>query len=225
MELAPHSHAAVRPPSLAGGDRRSWRRRLRLALVLSAAFFLLEVAGGLYTRSLALLADAAHMFADIAALTLAYAAMGLADRAPTGRHSFGFYRAEILAAFVNAQLLLVIIPLVHVRGTLLKMSAGELPEITPDNKRSALSEMKQALVQLKEGLSRTSVFAREIGSGHFNAEFQPLSEKDVLGSALLEMRDKLSHAADDDSQRKWSAEGYTKINTILHQNKKLLQKV
>ncbi len=47
------------------------------------------------------------MFADIAALTLAYAAMSLADRAPTGRHSFGFYRAEILAAFVNAQLLLV----------------------------------------------------------------------------------------------------------------------
>ena len=76
--------------------------------MLSAGVLLLEVAGGLYSRSLALLADAAHMFADIAALILAYAAMGLADRAPTGRHSFGFYRAEILAAFVNAQLLLVL---------------------------------------------------------------------------------------------------------------------
>ncbi len=105
MELArSHSHAeALRPAA----DRRAWRGRLRAALVLTAAVLVLEVAGGLLSRSLALFADAAHMFADIAALILAYAAMSLADRAPTGRHSFGFYRAEILAAFVNAQLLLV----------------------------------------------------------------------------------------------------------------------
>lgn len=48
------------------------------------------------------------MFTDVAGLVLSYAAMTLADRAPTGRHSFGLYRAEILAAFINAQLLLVI---------------------------------------------------------------------------------------------------------------------
>ena len=48
------------------------------------------------------------MFADIAALILAFAAMTLADRAPTGRHTFGLYRAEILAAFVNAQVLLLL---------------------------------------------------------------------------------------------------------------------
>ncbi len=103
-----HSHASSpRSDGSAGTDRASWRRRLREALALTAAVLLLEVIGGLYSRSLALLADAAHMFADIAALTLAYAAIGLADRAPTGRHSFGFFRAEVLAAFVNAQLLLV----------------------------------------------------------------------------------------------------------------------
>ena len=48
------------------------------------------------------------MFADIGALILAYAAMSLAGREPTGRHTFGLYRAEILAAFVNAQVLLVV---------------------------------------------------------------------------------------------------------------------
>jgi cobalt-zinc-cadmium efflux system protein len=109
VELA-HAHSHASGPSRSastGGDRRSWRRRLRAALALTAGVLLLEVAGGIYSRSLALLADAAHMFADIAALILAYAAMGLADRAPTGRHSFGFFRAEVLAAFVNAQLLLV----------------------------------------------------------------------------------------------------------------------
>ncbi len=107
MDLAaphPHSHASSIGPT---GDRRAWRRRLRGALLLTAGVFALEVAGGILSRSLALLADAAHMFADIAALTLAYAAMGLAERPATGRHSFGLYRAEVLAAFVNAELLLL----------------------------------------------------------------------------------------------------------------------
>jgi cobalt-zinc-cadmium efflux system protein len=75
---------------------------------LTVAILLVEVAGGLFSHSLALLADAAHMFADIGALLLAYAALTLAGRAPTGRHTFGLYRAEILAAFVNAQVLLVV---------------------------------------------------------------------------------------------------------------------
>ncbi|HEY7113873.1 MAG TPA: cation diffusion facilitator family transporter [Thermoanaerobaculia bacterium] len=103
-----HSHAHAHGPDPgAGSDRKTWRRHLRTVLCLTGGVLLLEVVGGILSRSLALLADAAHMFADIAALTLAYAAMRLAGRAPTGRHSFGFYRAEILAAFVNAQLLLV----------------------------------------------------------------------------------------------------------------------
>ncbi|MGH9365131.1 MAG: cation diffusion facilitator family transporter, partial [Thermoanaerobaculia bacterium] len=93
------------PPST---ERELGRNRLRAALGLTAAVLCVEVAGGLLSGSLALLADAAHLFADIAALTMAYAAMSLAQRAPTGRHSFGLYRAEILAAFVNAQILLVI---------------------------------------------------------------------------------------------------------------------
>jgi len=60
------------------------------------------------SRSLALVADANHMLADVAALTLAYAATMFAGRAPTSRHTFGLARAEVLAAFVNAQLLLLV---------------------------------------------------------------------------------------------------------------------
>ncbi len=94
------------------GAARSQRRgRLRIALALSGVFFFVELAGGLASGSLALLADAAHMFGDVAALTLAYAAMTLAERGPTRRYTFGFYRAEILAAFVNAEILLVIMAL------------------------------------------------------------------------------------------------------------------
>jgi cobalt-zinc-cadmium efflux system protein len=88
-------------------DRAGSRRRLRAAIAVTVGVLLVEVAGGVLSGSLALLADAAHVFADIGALTLAYAAATLAERAPTGRHTFGLYRAEVLAAFVNAQVLLL----------------------------------------------------------------------------------------------------------------------
>jgi cobalt-zinc-cadmium efflux system protein len=89
-------------------DREATKRRLRAVLALAIVFLVVEIAGGLASRSLALLADATHMFADIAALVLAYGAMALADRVPTKRYTFGLYRAEILAAFVNAEILLVV---------------------------------------------------------------------------------------------------------------------
>ena len=100
---------AARPLAEPSEDERETRkRRLRGAVAITLAILILEVAGGIASHSLALLADAAHMFADIAALLLAYAGLTLAGRAPTGRHTFGLYRAEILAAFVNAQVLLVV---------------------------------------------------------------------------------------------------------------------
>ena len=125
MELARPHPRPFEDAAGQAGDRKHWRRRVRAALALTAAVLLIEVAGGLLARSLALLADAAHMFADIAALILAYAAMSLAGRAPTGRHSFGYYRAEILAAFVNAQLLLVM------AGWILFEAVGRFREPVP----------------------------------------------------------------------------------------------
>src|SRR6516225_2560169 len=89
-------------------DRDTDRRRLRGVLALSGIFLLIEIVGGLASGSLAILADAAHLFADVAALTLAYGAMALAERVPTKKYTFGLYRAEILAAFVNAEILLVV---------------------------------------------------------------------------------------------------------------------
>jgi cobalt-zinc-cadmium efflux system protein len=98
---AMHAHDAAH-------DRELDRRRLRSVLCLAGVFLLVEIAGGLASGSLALLADAAHLFADVAALTLAYGAMALAELVPTKKYTFGLYRAEILAAFVNAELLLVV---------------------------------------------------------------------------------------------------------------------
>ena len=81
------------------------RRRLTLALVITAIVMLVELIGGWLSGSLALLADAAHMLADVAALGLALVAAWIAQRPATPERSFGFMRLEILAAFINGAVL------------------------------------------------------------------------------------------------------------------------
>ena len=84
-------------------------RRLVIAIVITGLTMLLEIAGGLWSNSLALLSDAGHMFSHLFALAVAYAAILVACRPPTEAQSFGYYRAEILAALVNGFSLLVIV--------------------------------------------------------------------------------------------------------------------
>jgi cobalt-zinc-cadmium efflux system protein len=84
----------------------SWRR-LRLVLLLTALYMVLEVVGGLWTGSLALLADAGHMFTDVAALILALIAVWFGSRPATSKKTFGYYRLEIIAALVNGVALVV----------------------------------------------------------------------------------------------------------------------
>lgn len=83
-------------------------RRLKLALALTFLYMLAELAGGWLTNSLALLADAGHMFTDVGALTLTLFAFVFASRPATSRKTFGFYRFEILAAFVNGLALVLL---------------------------------------------------------------------------------------------------------------------
>jgi len=84
------------------------RRPLAIALAITAVFLVVEVAGGLLTGSLALLADAGHMLTDVAALALALFATWLARRPATPARSFGYLRAEVLAALVNAAALIAV---------------------------------------------------------------------------------------------------------------------
>lgn len=88
--------------------RAADRRRLRVVLAVTATVMVVEIVGALLTDSLALLADAGHMATDAAAVALALGASYVA-RLPGGRRStFGYHRAEILAALVNAVVLLVV---------------------------------------------------------------------------------------------------------------------
>jgi len=86
-------------------DDGSSGRRLTQALVVVATVMVAEIVGGIISGSLALLADAAHMATDAFALGLAVVAVRLKARSPGPRHTFGFRRAPVLAAFVNGILL------------------------------------------------------------------------------------------------------------------------
>ncbi|HEY3524018.1 MAG TPA: cation diffusion facilitator family transporter [Candidatus Limnocylindrales bacterium] len=94
----PHSHSATgRHASRLGG-----------ALGLGIAILVVELVAGFAANSLALLADAGHMFADVSGIALSLAAVWVAARPPSGQRSFGWYRLEIMAAAANAVLLLLI---------------------------------------------------------------------------------------------------------------------
>lgn len=81
------------------------RGRLKAVLAFTVSVLVVEVVGAVWSGSLALLADAGHMAADAAGVTMALIAATLAQRAPTSRRTFGWQRVEILAAVANAVLL------------------------------------------------------------------------------------------------------------------------
>ncbi len=83
-------------------------RRLGLALLITAAFVVVEALAGFYANSLALLTDAAHNFTDVIALALSWYALRLATRAAHSGKTFGYHRAGILVALINSTTLAVI---------------------------------------------------------------------------------------------------------------------
>lgn len=87
--------------------RETETRRLLWVIGITGVFMVAEVAGGILADSLALLADAGHMFTDVGALALSLVAMRLAQRPPSPEKTYGYVRLEILAALVNGAALLV----------------------------------------------------------------------------------------------------------------------
>ena len=84
---------------------QSSRGRLSVAFWTQAAFFVVELVGGILSNSLALLADAGHMLSDVAALGLSLLALRWALRSPTAQKTFGYHRLEILVALINGLVL------------------------------------------------------------------------------------------------------------------------
>lgn len=99
-------HAPVPPSSENPTAAARHQKKLLVVLLLTATYLVAEVVGGLMTGSLALLADAGHMLTDVAGVGLALVAIRFAARPATAERTYGFYRAEILAALANAVVLI-----------------------------------------------------------------------------------------------------------------------
>ncbi len=109
-------------------------------------------------------------------------------------------------------------PINYVKEIILKLGKGDLPE--KDRKQIKVSkdeigEIAGAVDNLVAGLRATTGFAENIGKGNYQAEFSPLSEHDVLGNALIEMRDNLQKVSEEDKRRNWATQGEAKFGEIL----------
>jgi PAS domain S-box-containing protein len=104
-----------------------------------------------------------------------------------------------------------------------KLRAGELPENITIDSKDEIGIIASSVNQLTEGLKITSEFAGEIGKGNFEMDFNPLSEKDVLGNSLLEMRTSLIKVAEDEKKRNWATEGLAKFGDVLRGNNEGLE--
>jgi cobalt-zinc-cadmium efflux system protein len=100
-----HGHSHGGPPPT-GTAASAYKGRLRIALAITLSVMVLEIVGGLLSGSLALIADAAHMATDAVGLAMALLAIHFANRPAGLNRTFGFARAEILAALANCLLLL-----------------------------------------------------------------------------------------------------------------------
>ncbi len=113
----------------------------------------------------------------------------------------------------------IVRPIKYINSVFVKLGTGELPEdkhfyFNDDE----IGEMATSADKLVYSLRQTSLFAENIGDGNYQADFKPLSEKDVLGNALLEMRDNLATVAEEDRRRSWSTEGLVKFSELLKEN-------
>jgi cobalt-zinc-cadmium efflux system protein len=84
-------------------------RKLALSLVITLIVMIVEIVGGFLTSSIALISDAGHMFTHCFALAISLAAIRIARKPPCHHRTFGLYRAEVLAAFINGLFLLMIV--------------------------------------------------------------------------------------------------------------------
>ncbi len=119
----------------------------------------------------------------------------------------------------------IIVPVMKLKNYIRQMGKGEIPEIQLSARENAVGQMVEAVKTLVGSVERTAQFANSIGDGNFEAEFQPLSKKDKLGNALLQMREGLKGAEQENKLRNWEATGIAEINQVLRENTEGIEKL
>jgi len=131
----------------------------------------------------------------------------------------GIVVSIVLAMYISS---LIVRPLEKLMKYAKRLSEGELPEFVDEVYNDEVGQTAASIEQLTTGLQKTSDFAHAIGQGDFSSNYQPLSDKDVLGNSLLNMRKSLQNAnleekkrQSEDIQRNWTTEGQALFAEIL----------
>jgi len=101
------------------------------------------------------------------------------------------------------------------------ISQGVLPERVEKTSNDEIGMMAETTDQLTKSLRRTASFAHAIGKGAFDTEFEPLSQEDTLGNALINMRDSIQESERKDRERNWIVTGVAEIGDILRSHNNL----
>jgi len=123
-------------------------------------------------------------------------------------------------------------PIKNVKSVITSMCKGILPKERLKTRNDEIGDMSAALNDLVDSFRRFTSFAKEIGKGNYNVSFEPLSEQDDLGNALLEMRNNLKKASGEeekrkkeDQQRNWASQGIARFSELLRENNDNLQEL
>ncbi len=113
----------------------------------------------------------------------------------------------------------IVRPIKYINSVFVRLGSGVLPDDKhfPFN-NDEIGEMAASADKLIYNLKETSQFAQKIGRGEYDASYTPLSDEDMLGTALLEMRNNLAEASEKERKRKWSTEGQVLFSEILKEN-------
>lgn len=120
----------------------------------------------------------------------------------------------------------ITVPVNFLKNIVIKLGRGELVEEKQERfGNDEIGEMALAMDNLVSGLKATTLFAENIGKGNYTSDFKPLSDHDVLGNALINMRDNLARVAEEDKKRNWITEGLARFGEILRSNTNDLNKL
>ncbi len=112
----------------------------------------------------------------------------------------------------------IIVPTMKLKNIIVQMARGEIPEVSLKPRPNAVGQMTEAVNTLAVSLKKTTHFAHAIGDGNLGTDYQPLSEYDELGNALIQMQANLRIADEDNRQRNWVSSRSEKINEVLREN-------
>jgi len=109
--------------------RTTEKKKLYLSLAITALVMVIEVIGGILTNSIALISDAGHMFTHCFALSISIVAITISKKPPCHHRTFGLYRAEILAAFVNGIFLIIVVAVIIYEAVIRIINPREILEL------------------------------------------------------------------------------------------------